>query len=90
MSKATANLEAAQRRAMATRPKVGGFPHLAETLRRAGRHPQRVVFAFVPEPVSDQGRVCRQNRIGPGNQWFEFSRLLEAISGLPSVITVIP
>jgi uncharacterized protein YbcV (DUF1398 family) len=36
MSKATANLEAAQRRAMATRPKVGGFPHLADTLRRAG------------------------------------------------------
>ena len=36
MSKATENLEAAQKRAMATRPKVGGFPHLAETLRRAG------------------------------------------------------
>jgi uncharacterized protein YbcV (DUF1398 family) len=36
MSKATENLEAAQRRAMAGRPKVGGFPYLAETLRRAG------------------------------------------------------
>jgi uncharacterized protein YbcV (DUF1398 family) len=36
MSKATENLEAAQKRAMASRPKVGGFPHLAETLRRAG------------------------------------------------------
>ena len=36
MSKAIENLEAAQRLAMAIRPKVGGFPYLAETLRRAG------------------------------------------------------
>ncbi len=36
MSKATDNLQAAQKRAMAIRPKVGGFPYLAETLRRAG------------------------------------------------------
>jgi uncharacterized protein YbcV (DUF1398 family) len=36
MSKALENLEAAQKRAMAVRPKVGGFPYLAETLRRAG------------------------------------------------------
>jgi uncharacterized protein YbcV (DUF1398 family) len=36
MSKAIDNLMAAQRRAMAGRPKVGGFPYLAETLRRAG------------------------------------------------------
>lgn len=36
MSKAIENLEAAQRRAMAGRPKVGGFPYLAETLRSAG------------------------------------------------------
>jgi uncharacterized protein YbcV (DUF1398 family) len=36
MSKAIVNLEAAQQRAMAARPKVGGFPYLAETLRRAG------------------------------------------------------
>lgn len=36
MSKAIENLEAAQKRAMANRPKVGGFPYLAETLRRAG------------------------------------------------------
>jgi hypothetical protein len=36
MSKAIENLEAAQRQAIATRPKVGGFPYLAETLRRAG------------------------------------------------------
>ena len=36
MSKAIENLEAAQRMAMAIRPKVGGFPYLAEALRRAG------------------------------------------------------
>ena len=36
MSKAIENLEAAQKAAMASRPKVGGFPHLAEILRRAG------------------------------------------------------
>jgi uncharacterized protein YbcV (DUF1398 family) len=36
MSPAIENLQAAQQRAMAGRPKVGGFPYLAETLRRAG------------------------------------------------------
>ena len=36
MSKAIDNLEEAQRRAMSLRPKAGGFPYLAETLRRAG------------------------------------------------------
>jgi uncharacterized protein YbcV (DUF1398 family) len=36
MSQAIENLQAAQQRAMAGRPKVGGFPYLAETLRRAG------------------------------------------------------
>jgi uncharacterized protein YbcV (DUF1398 family) len=36
VSKAIENLQAAQQRAMAVRPKVGGFPYLAETLRRAG------------------------------------------------------
>lgn len=36
MRKAIENLEAAQTRAFATRPKVGGFPYLAETLRLAG------------------------------------------------------
>ncbi|MHB1871167.1 MAG: DUF1398 domain-containing protein [Steroidobacteraceae bacterium] len=36
MSEAIINLRAAQERAMAIRPKVGGFPHLAEALRRAG------------------------------------------------------
>jgi uncharacterized protein YbcV (DUF1398 family) len=36
MSKAVENLQAAEAQAMAGRPKVGGFPYLAETLRRAG------------------------------------------------------
>jgi len=36
MSTAIDNLQAAIERAMAIRPKVGGFPYLAETLRRAG------------------------------------------------------
>jgi len=36
MSKAIDNLQAAQQRAVAGRPKVGGFPYLAETLKRAG------------------------------------------------------
>jgi uncharacterized protein YbcV (DUF1398 family) len=36
MSKAIDNLDAALKRAMAGRPKIGGFPYLAETLRRAG------------------------------------------------------
>ncbi len=36
MSKAIENLLAAQQRAMAGRPKIGGFSYLAETLRRAG------------------------------------------------------
>ncbi|MGO8816881.1 MAG: DUF1398 domain-containing protein [Terriglobia bacterium] len=36
MSKPIEKLQAAQKQAMAGRPKVGGFPYLAETLRRAG------------------------------------------------------
>jgi uncharacterized protein YbcV (DUF1398 family) len=36
MSNAIENLKAAQQRAMAARPRVDGFPYLAETLRRAG------------------------------------------------------
>jgi uncharacterized protein YbcV (DUF1398 family) len=36
MSNAKENLLAAQKRAIAGQPKVGGFPYLAETLRRAG------------------------------------------------------
>jgi uncharacterized protein YbcV (DUF1398 family) len=36
VSKAVENLNAAMERAAAIRPKVGGFPYLAETLHRAG------------------------------------------------------
>ena len=36
MSKAIENLQGAQKRAIAVRPKVGGFPYLAETFRQAG------------------------------------------------------
>ena len=36
MSRAIESLQAAQKRAMAGRPKVGGFPYFAEILRRAG------------------------------------------------------
>jgi uncharacterized protein YbcV (DUF1398 family) len=36
LSKAIENLQAAQRRAIEIRPKVGGFPYLAEVLRQAG------------------------------------------------------
>ncbi len=36
MSNAMENLKSAQQKAMAGRPKVGGFPYLAEVLRRAG------------------------------------------------------
>lgn len=36
MSKAIENLKSAQQRAMAIRPKIGGFPYLAEVLRQAG------------------------------------------------------
>jgi uncharacterized protein YbcV (DUF1398 family) len=36
VSKAIENLQAAQQRAMAIRPKVGGFSYLAEVLRQAG------------------------------------------------------
>jgi len=36
MSKAIENLNRAMERAAAIRPKVGGFPYLAETLRHAG------------------------------------------------------
>jgi uncharacterized protein YbcV (DUF1398 family) len=36
MNNAIENLKSAQQKAMAGRPKIGGFPYLAETLRRAG------------------------------------------------------
>ena len=36
MSEAINTLQTAMQKAVATRPNVGGFPHLAETLRQAG------------------------------------------------------
>jgi uncharacterized protein YbcV (DUF1398 family) len=36
MSKAIENLQAAQQRTIAMRPKVGGCPYLAEVLRQSG------------------------------------------------------
>lgn len=44
MSIAIDNLQAALQRALAAKPKVGGFPYLAETLRRAGV--QRNIWAL--------------------------------------------
>jgi uncharacterized protein YbcV (DUF1398 family) len=61
MSKAIDNLQAAQKRAMAIRPKVGGFPVLAETLRQAG---VRRNFWYLPAAESlyltDHGPVVSQ------------------------------
>jgi uncharacterized protein YbcV (DUF1398 family) len=61
MGKAIANLEAAQQRAMAGRPKVGGFPYLAETLRRAGVS-SNVWFLPACESLylTDEGQVVVQ------------------------------
>ncbi len=63
MSKAIENLEVAQRRAMAIRPKVGGFPYLAETLRRAGVTRN---FWFLPACQSlyltNEGAVAQQGK----------------------------
>jgi uncharacterized protein YbcV (DUF1398 family) len=62
MGKAIANLEAAQQRAMAGRPKVGGFPYLAETLRRAGVS-RNVWFLPACESLylTDEGPVVMQS-----------------------------
>jgi uncharacterized protein YbcV (DUF1398 family) len=61
MSNATDNLQAALQRAMAGRPAVGGFPYLAETLRRAGVTRN---FWFLPACQSlyltEQGPVVSQ------------------------------
>ena len=56
MNKAIEALQAAQKRAIAGRPKVGGFPYLAETLRRAGVKAQFMEPAILPEHLSHEGR----------------------------------
>jgi uncharacterized protein YbcV (DUF1398 family) len=62
MSKATESLLAALQRASAGRPRVGGFPYLAETLRRAG---VRRNFWFLPACASlyltEDGPVMTQD-----------------------------
>jgi uncharacterized protein YbcV (DUF1398 family) len=62
MSKATENLEQAQRKAMEVRPTVGGFPVLAEVLRQAGV--QRNLW-YLPSAqsvyITDLGTVVTQD-----------------------------
>jgi uncharacterized protein YbcV (DUF1398 family) len=61
VSKATENVETAQQRALSLRPKVGGFPVLAEVLRQAGVHRNEW---FLPAAQSlyltDDGPVVQQ------------------------------
>jgi uncharacterized protein YbcV (DUF1398 family) len=61
MSRAIENLQAAQQRAVSIRPKVGGFPVLAEVLRQAGVHRNEW---FLPAAESlyltDDGPVVQQ------------------------------
>jgi len=63
MSNAIENLQAAQKHAMTIRPRVGGFPYLAEALRRAG-----VIENFWSLPacqsiyLTDKGPVVRQGQ----------------------------
>jgi hypothetical protein len=59
MSDAIENLKAAQQRGMAGRPKIGGFPYLAETLSKGRHNTKPLVFARVPK--------CLLNRNGPGD-----------------------
>jgi uncharacterized protein YbcV (DUF1398 family) len=61
MSRATENLQAAQQRALAIRPKVGGFPYLAEALRRAGvMHNHWFLPACESLYLTDAGPVVMQ------------------------------
>ncbi len=62
MSKAIENLMAAQKFAMSIRPKVGGFPYLAEALRHAGVTRNiwslpscQSIFLTVHRPIVNQG-----------------------------------
>ncbi|MER6448737.1 DUF1398 domain-containing protein [Streptomyces venezuelae] len=61
MSNAIENLKAAQERAAAVRPRVGGFPYLAEALRQAGvRTYHCTVPAGTSVYVTDSGPVVTQ------------------------------
>src|SRR5208282_6560854 len=61
MSKAIENLQAAQKRATAIRPQVGGFPYLAEALRQAGvRRNLWYLPALQSIYITDEGPVVNQ------------------------------
>jgi hypothetical protein len=67
MSKAIDNLTAAMKAAQAIRPRVGGFPYLAEVLRKAGGKAQRLVASIWPEPIPDSRGACRHAGATLGN-----------------------
>jgi hypothetical protein len=54
MSNAIESLQAAQKHAMTIRPRVGGFPYLAEALRRAGVMKKHLVSSGLPEHLPDR------------------------------------
>jgi len=61
MNTAIDNLLDAQKRAMAGRPKVGGFPYLADTLRRAGVTRNRWYLPACESPyLTKEGPVVTQ------------------------------
>lgn len=70
MSQAIDSLQRALAEALATRPAAGGFPHLAESLRRAGVTTNRWVLpACQSLYVTDQGTVVMQGQpLGDGIQ----------------------
>jgi uncharacterized protein YbcV (DUF1398 family) len=64
VSSAIEALEAAQKRGMAGRPKEGGFPYLAETLRRAGvRRNQWFLPSCQSLYLTQQGPVVTQGML---------------------------
>jgi uncharacterized protein YbcV (DUF1398 family) len=68
------NLEAALKQAMAIRPKIGGFPYLAETLRLAGvTHNKWTLPACQSLYLTDAGPVVIQG-----------TPLLSGIAGVPA------
>lgn len=56
------SLEAAQQRAMAGRPKVGGFLYLDETLQACRCAVQSLASAGLSEPLVNKGRAGREPR----------------------------
>lgn len=59
MSQAIVNLQAAQQRAIALRPKVGGFPYLAEALRALSKV---AVYRVPPAVAPPKLRVTRASK----------------------------